>query len=106
MEIEELFVEVEGFPNYLVSNYGRVINRQRDCDLSPSQATDGHLKVLLYREGVARTKQVHQLVAEAFFEEWEPGLEVFHIYPNYSDNSVTNLTLGEHVWRNKQIDIL
>jgi hypothetical protein len=98
MELEELFVEIEGFPNYLVSNYGRIINRVHNHDLRPSRATDGHAKVMLYRGGIGYTKQVHQLVAQAFFDEWEPGLEVRHIYPNFEDNSVTNLTLGDYVW--------
>src|SRR5690606_40779803 len=96
MELEELFVEIPGLPNYLVSNYGRIINHIHSRDLKPSYSTDGHQKVMLYRNGVGYTKQVHQLVAQAFFDEWVPGLEVFHIYPNYDDNSVTNLTLGDY----------
>ncbi len=98
MEHEELFVEIVGFPNYLVSSYGRIINQVRGNDLRPSASTDGHMKVLLYCNGISLTRQVHQLVAQAFFDEWVPGLEVLHIYPNYDDNSVTNLTLGNFIW--------
>ena len=98
-ELEELFVEIPGFPNYLVSNYGRVINHVHGHDLVQSHYPDGHCKVMLYNAGVGKTVQVHQLVAQAFFDEWVPGLEVLHIFPNYDDNSVTNLTLGEYVWQ-------
>lgn len=98
-ELEELFVEIPGFPNYLVSNYGRIINQQHGHDLRPSHSTDGHAKVCLYSYGNQYTRQVKQLVAQAFFDEWEPGLEVKHIYDDKDDNSVTNLTLGDFVWR-------
>lgn len=99
MELEELFVEIEGYPNYVVSNYGRIINRVRGYDLAQSHSSDGHCKVRLYNAGVGKTYQVHQLVAQAFFDLWVPGLEVLHVHENsYDDNSVTNLTLGEFVW--------
>lgn len=99
MELEELFVEIPGYPNYLISNYGRVINKVHNTDLKHSHYSDGHAKVMLYNAGIGTSKQVHQLVAQGFFDEWEPGLEVLHIYPNYNDNSVTNLTLGDYIWR-------
>lgn len=99
MELEELFVEIPGFPNYLVSNYGRVLNQTYNRDLASSHSSDGHCKVILYAQGVGKTCQVHQLVAQGFFDEWVPGLEVLHIHPNYDDNSVTNLTLGDYIWR-------
>ena len=97
-ELEELFVDIPGFPNYIVSNYGRVINRVHGHDLALNPGTDGHMKVNLYENGNCHTKQVHQLVAQAFFEQWVPGLEVHHIYDDYSDNSVMNLTLGSYIW--------
>lgn len=97
-ELEELFVEIPGYPNYLVSSYGRIVSKF-GYDLVQSHYRDGHCKVMLYNAGVGKTYQVHQLVAQAFFDEWEKGLEVHHIYPNYDDNSVTNLTLGDFVWR-------
>ena len=100
MELEELFVEIPGFPNYLVSNYGRIVNKVHGHDLKYSHYPDGHAKVMLYNAGTGVSKQVHQLVAQGFFEEWVPGLEVLHIHENsFDDNSVTNLTLGEFVWR-------
>lgn len=97
-ELEELFVDIPGYPNYLVSNYGRVINKVHGYDLKFSHGTQGHCKVKLYHDGISRDKQVHQLVAQAFFLEWEEGLEVKHIIADFNDNSVTNLTLGNFVW--------
>lgn len=98
MNLEELFVDIEGFPNYIVSNYGRVINRVHGWDLKVFRGHDGHCRVKLYNAGAPKNKQVHHLVAQAFFVDWEEGLEVLHIIADFDDNSVTNLTLGEFVW--------
>ena len=97
--MEELFVQIEGFPNYVVSNYGRVINCVRNYDIQPSCNSVKHMKVNLYSNGIRYTKQVHQLVAQAFFVNWELGLEVLHISGDYNDNSVRNLELGTYVWQ-------
>lgn len=91
--MEELFVPVEDYDNYVVSNYGRVVSVKRDIDLSPSRNKDGRLTVSLYKNGVPKTFYVHRLVAQAFFINYSQDTNVRHISIDYDDNSVGNLTL-------------
>jgi len=93
MDIDELFVPIEGYPNYEVSNYGRVVNVKRDTDLKATLDGSGYLKVRLSRENVKRTINVHRLVAQAFFVDFTEDVEVRFINHNRSDCSVRNLHL-------------
>lgn len=91
MEHEELFVEIAGFPDYVVSNYGRVIDKKYGWDLTPFDES-GFLRVTLYSHG-KRKKYVHRLVAEAFFLNYSDSVEVKHINGDKHENTVLNLTL-------------
>jgi hypothetical protein len=90
---EEHFASIPGYPNYQVSNYGRVIN-SRGMELRPRTDALGYQNVALYNNRVRRDVVVHRLVAEAFFVDYDVNLEVKHKNEDHSDNSVLNLTLG------------
>jgi hypothetical protein len=94
MEIEEVWVTIDGLERYAVSNFGRVINQERGNELNPSPDANGYLRVGLSRKGVTHNVYVHRLVARAFFLNYKPGVEVKHISDIKTDNSVLNLTLG------------
>lgn len=94
MEHEEYFVEIADYPNYSVSNLGRIVNTKFDRDLKPFCNENGKLKVILYRDNVRETFYVHRLVAEAFFIDFAwLETDVKHISNDYNDNSVGNLHL-------------
>lgn len=84
----ERWLTIEEHPNYEVSNYGNVRNKQT-----------GHLlKPMLNREGgyyrVYLDKQhcyVHRLVADAFFDGNHEKMDVNHIDGNRLNNNLTNL---------------
>lgn len=94
VQLDEVWVTVDGLERYAVSNYGRVINQERGNELTPSPDANGYLRVGLTRKGVTKHVYVHRLVAFAFFLNYRPGIEVKHINDNKEDNSVLNLTLG------------
>lgn len=94
MELEEVWVTIDGLERYAVSSYGRVINQDRGNELTPSPDANGYMRVGLTRKGKTRTVYVHRLVAYAFFLNYKPGIEVRHKNDDKSDNSVLNLTLG------------
>lgn len=94
MQIDELWVEIPGYPNYVVSNYGEVLNVKTDRSLIPQLTKKGVHRVYLYRNGVRKSFYVHRLVAQAFFVGYDDGVEVLHISENRTDNTVLNLTLG------------
>lgn len=87
----EDWVELRGFPAYMISNYGRVCNWKREIILRPRPSGWGYLQVVLWQDGKHHTKTVHRLVAEAFVPGWDEGLEVNHIDGNKQNNHETNL---------------
>lgn len=98
MILDELWVGFEEFPNYAVSNYGRVVNIRTGRELRGSTDFNGFLHVALYRNGQRTDAMVHRLVAKAFFLNYQEGFEVRHINEDRKENTVLNLTLtGEKV---------
>ena len=95
MKLNEVCVAVVGFPNYEVSNYGRVINVRtgRDLKIMVHGAT-GRLYVQLYRRNKKYMWYVHRLVARAFFLDYSESISVDFINGNQEDISVLNLTLN------------
>lgn len=88
---DEQWVEIRDFPNYLVSNLGRVCTWQRGIVLKPRLSGWGYLQVMLSKEGKSYTKSVHKLVAQEFVPGEDVGLEVNHIDGDKSNNSELNL---------------
>lgn len=89
--MHEEWVEVEGYPNYAVSNHGRVANIQRNKLLMLRPDDDGRLRVSLSFQGRVRDFYVHRLVASAFFDGYDPREHVVHYDGNKLNNSVDNL---------------
>ena len=91
--MKEEWVEIEGYPNYAVSNYGRVANLQRDTLLRLRPNDEGYLRVSLSFEGRVRDFYVHRLVAAAFFTGYDPREQVIHWDGDRENNSVDNIRL-------------
>ena len=90
---EEQWAEIEGFPNYAISNKGRVINLKRNQYLSPRVNSYGKLRVVLYREGERFDLYVHRLLARAFLTAYEEGTFVYHNDKDGQNNIPENLVL-------------
>ncbi len=91
--MKEEWVEIEGYPNYAVSNYGRVVNVKRDALLKLRPNDEGYLRVSLSFEGRVRDFYVHRLVAGAFFEGYDPREQVIHWDDDHENNAITNLRM-------------
>lgn len=67
---EEIWKQIEEFPNYEVSNFGNIYNIKTDMIMRTSKTLWGHTKITLTSEwGNARfTRSVALLVAEAFID--------------------------------------
>ena len=83
---------------YLASDLGRVRSLPRNTTsgrILKQRADDvGRLEVKLSKDGVEKTRRVHQLVAEAFIGECPPGQEVRHLDDDPSNNRRINLAYG------------
>lgn len=92
--LDELWVTLPQWPLYAISNYGRVVNVKAERELVPyADKRTGHLRVALYNNGVREDVQINRLVAECFFVDYEPDVQVYHENGNKSDNGILNLTL-------------
>lgn len=87
----EIWKEIKDFPNYEVSNKGRVRNRLTGSILKGAiDKTTGYLKVGLYKNKVGFTKPIHRLVAETFLGLFI-NLDVNHKDGNKLNNELENL---------------
>lgn len=94
--MKEVWAEIEGFPNYAVSNYGFVVNLTTNKFVKGIPNSKGYLKVRLYRNrelGGAKELYIHQLVGKAFFGDYRHGIQIKHVNGDKDDNSVPNLQM-------------
>lgn len=95
--VEELWAEIEEFPNYHISDLGRIFNIHRESYMRPSFNPLGHLKITLKSpwDSSRHCRSVSRLVAEAFVESPDVGCDhVVLLDGNFSNVAAYNL-----VWR-------
>ena len=90
-EVEEVWKQIDDFPEYAVSNLGRVVNLIYDRPVNGVMTQNRYLKVTLRKDGQATQQYVHQLVAQTFFSGWRRGIRVRHLDGNRGNNSASNL---------------
>ena len=89
----EIWKEVLDFPNYQISNLGRVRNINSNRILQPS-LTCGYYKVRLSNNGVVKDYLIHHLVFKHFSKEkYNANLVIDHIDGNKLNNNFNNLRL-------------
>ncbi len=89
----EHWVEIENYPNYIVSNEGQVARQRigRLRILQPQRNRGGYWTVNLYNEKGMSTKTIHRLVAQAFFDPDLFYLQLNHKDGNKANNYLSNL---------------
>lgn len=93
MAKKENWRAVDNYPNYDVSDKGRVRNNKTYLVLKPGIKSNGYQVVVLSNEVGRCTKHVHRLVADAFLNHDDRRLVVNHKDGNKLNNSVNNLEL-------------
>lgn len=94
-----MWKQIEGKPNYEVSDDGQVRNKKTGRILKPSTRKDGYCQVMLGRKTVPL--YIHRLVAIAFIPNPENLPQVDHIDGVKSNNMVSNLR-----WSNASLNAL
>ena len=114
---EERWAQVAGYPNYEVSNHGRVRRRQQCGNrlsgsmLRQRQDGKGYWRIALWSQPEQRSHcaLTHRLVALAFLgEPTPPATEVDHLNGNTSDNRASNMewvTKAENLRRARLRDL-
>lgn len=95
--IEEVWAYIVEFPDYKVSNLGRIYNTRLDEYMRISRTQFGHSKITLVSswDGKRYTRSVANLVAERFV--MKPGVLCDHVV--LLDGDQTNLAAYNMVWR-------
>lgn len=91
VEESEVWVEIEEFPHYEVSNFGSVYNARMRRELYLRQTPAGYLVVTLHDNGRRKDFLVHRLVAKAFLVDFREGLQITHVDRDFTNNHVSNL---------------
>lgn len=96
----EIWKEIRGYQNYMISNTGKVRSKERYDRLGRLNkgrlmslliCTDGYLFVGLSKNSKKDKLSVHRLVASAFIPNYENKETVNHIDGNKQNNNVDNL---------------
>ncbi len=78
----EEWVTIKGWPDYMVSSFGRVYSVRSDKmlkkDHSFSSSGAGYPQIKLWKNGKEHTYSIHRLVAFAFVDGYFKGAEVNH----------------------------
>lgn len=82
---------VAGYPNYEVSNDGRIKGLKRGRILNPKPDRTGYVLVCLRNDAGMKRLLIHRLVAEAFLPRPEGHDVVHHKDANRANNRVANL---------------
>ena len=88
---EEEFLPIDGFDNYLVSNFGNVKNSKTNRILKLQNHRQGYKEIRLYKNGKFKMFKVHRLVGKAFLENPDSKKVIDHIDENKANNNVRNL---------------
>lgn len=101
--IEE-YREINGFPNYKVSNLGNIKNIATNKILGKFKDTKGYQITFLYANKKRKTIKVHRLVATYFIQNNMGKPQVNHIDGDKFNNKLDNLEWstngenGKHAW--------
>lgn len=92
----EIWKNIKEYPNYAVSNQGRVINIKTKKILKPNKKKNGYLEYRLYKSGKIYYLLAHRLVAIAFIENKRKVPFINHKNEIKTDNRVENLEWCTH----------
>ena len=108
----EIWMSINGFDEYMVSNFGRVkslerkrkradgkMGHKKEKIINPVPQSQGYLQVQLSSNGNIKRKLIHRLVMEAFYPELmttDTRVSVDHLDGDRRNNKISNLEVVTH----------
>ena len=94
----EVYACIDGFPNYLVTSYGRILSIKGKQIKEMKQCNNkGYMYICLCKNNNKKSFRVHRLVAQTFIPNPYNKSEVNHKDENPSNNSISNLEWCTHI---------
>ena len=87
----EVFLPIEGYENYFVSNFGNIKNSKTNRIMKQDTHKQGYKRITLSKNGKWKKFSIHRLVGLAFLENPDNKPMIDHIDNNTSNNNVKNL---------------
>lgn len=102
----EIWKDIKDFPNYQISNFGRVKSKERITNVGIKNVKEikreekilklfhnkkGYTQTILYRDKKPYPVKIHRLVANAFIPNPENKPQVNHIDGDKNNNRIDNL---------------
>jgi len=87
---DEVWKKIEDFPNYSISNYGRVRNDIRD-KIMKVNLKGGYCHISLKNNDTKKSLKIHRLVGKAFIPNPKNKSDINHIDSNPENNNINNL---------------
>ena len=89
---DEQWINIKEYPNYLVSCYGRVLNKNTNRLLKIGVSNCGYPFVSLWKSNKGKTITVHTLVYSNFYNDFDlQGFVINHKDGNKLNNNINNL---------------
>ena len=76
---DEIWKEIVEFPNYKISNLGRVLNKKTNTYVATPIGNVGYPVVRLWKNNTTKMPLIHRLLAICFIPNPENKKEVNHI---------------------------